>query len=239
MGAYLGNTEIGQMYLGGTEIAQAYLGSTKVWEAGSPEPPIPLPYDSAVEYLGYDGNQCIDTGITPNETIECEIVFAPTSANAASCGIFSARNTQNNSSPPHSAYALSIWNNGNRIALNDKDYDSGWKSGYIAYDVIKTASIKSRALYVDDTLVVNSTSTDSISFDVTYGLLKSKFLNGFDNRRGSSGKIYSAKIWKDGTLVRSFIPVRVEQVGYMYDTISGQLFGNAGTGTFVLGNDKN
>jgi len=41
MGAYLGNTEIGQMFLGGTEIAQAYLGSTKVYEAGSPPPPQP------------------------------------------------------------------------------------------------------------------------------------------------------------------------------------------------------
>lgn len=41
MGAYLGNTEIGQMYLGGTEIAQAYLGSTLVYDAGSPPPPQP------------------------------------------------------------------------------------------------------------------------------------------------------------------------------------------------------
>lgn len=32
------------------------------------------------------------------------------------------------------------------------------------------------------------------------------------------------------------ISVRVGQVGYMYDKVSGQLFGNAGTGTFVLGN---
>ena len=34
------------------------------------------------------------------------------------------------------------------------------------------------------------------------------------------------------------IPVRVGQVGYLYDKISGQLFGNQGTGDFVLGPDK-
>ena len=33
------------------------------------------------------------------------------------------------------------------------------------------------------------------------------------------------------------IPVRIGQVGYMYDKVSGQLFGNAGTGDFILGND--
>ena len=60
----------------------------------------------------------------------------------------------------------------------------------------------------------------------------------WDNRRGSSGKLYYCKIWKGGSLVRDYIPVRVGQVGYMYDKVSGQLFGNSGTGDFVLGPDK-
>ena len=33
------------------------------------------------------------------------------------------------------------------------------------------------------------------------------------------------------------IPVRVGQVGYMYDRVSKTLFGNAGTDSFVLGPD--
>ena len=33
------------------------------------------------------------------------------------------------------------------------------------------------------------------------------------------------------------IPVRIGTVGYMYDRVSGQLFGNMGTGDFVLGPD--
>jgi len=39
-------------------------------------------------------------------------------------------------------------------------------------------------------------------------------------------------------LVFDMIPVRVGTVGYMYDKVSGKLFGNAGTGDFVLGADK-
>lgn len=44
-------------------------------------------------------------------------------------------------------------------------------------------------------------------------------------------------IWVGGTLVRSYVPVRVGQTGYLFDRVSGQLFGNAGTGDFVLGPD--
>lgn len=31
------------------------------------------------------------------------------------------------------------------------------------------------------------------------------------------------------------IPVVKDNVGYMYDKVSGQLFGNAGTGSFIVG----
>jgi hypothetical protein len=55
-----------------------------------------------------------------------------------------------------------------------------------------------------------------------------------------SFKCYSFKIYDtDGTtLLRDFIPVRKNGVGYLYDRVSGELFGNAGTGDFVLGPDK-
>lgn len=52
-----------------------------------------------------------------------------------------------------------------------------------------------------------------------------------------TGKFYYAKIWDNGTLVRDYIPVRVGTTGYMYDKVSGQLFGNAGSGSFTYGND--
>lgn len=54
----------------------------------------------------------------------------------------------------------------------------------------------------------------------------------------TSAAVYSAQLIINNTLVRDFIPVRVGQVGYMYDKVSKQLFGNAGTGEFILGPDK-
>lgn len=50
-------------------------------------------------------------------------------------------------------------------------------------------------------------------------------------------QIGSCKLYCDDVLVRDLIPVRVGDVGYMYDKVSGQLFGNAGTGAFILGAD--
>jgi hypothetical protein len=51
-------------------------------------------------------------------------------------------------------------------------------------------------------------------------------------------RLYYFKIYSNNGLVRDLIPVRVGQVGYMYDKVSGQLFGNSGTGEFILGADK-
>ena len=59
--------------------------------------------------------------------------------------------------------------------------------------------------------------------------------------RVSSGtpevKVFSAKIYDGDILMRDYIPVRVGTTGYLYDKVSGQLFGNSGSGDFILGND--
>ena len=54
------------------------------------------------------------------------------------------------------------------------------------------------------------------------------WVNG--NKIGSSPSyaifVNSVKTWKSGTLQCDYIPVRKGSVGYMYDNVSGQLFGN-------------
>ena len=53
----------------------------------------------------------------------------------------------------------------------------------------------------------------------------------------SANRLYGAMFEKEGETIRNFIPVRKGDVGYMYDLVSGQLFGNSGTGNFILGPD--
>jgi len=50
-------------------------------------------------------------------------------------------------------------------------------------------------------------------------------------------RVHSFKIIDNGTTVRDYIPVRVGQVGYLYDKVSKKLFGNAGSGSFTIGSD--
>ena len=63
-------------------------------------------------------------------------------------------------------------------------------------------------------------------------------------RKASDGGVQSRpcrfksfKMWRNNVLLRDFIPVRIGQVGYMYDKVSNKFFGNVGTGSFTLGPD--
>ena len=48
---------------------------------------------------------------------------------------------------------------------------------------------------------------------------------------------HKVKITAGTTVLYNLVSVRKDGVGYMYDTISGELFGNDGTGSFTLGSD--
>jgi hypothetical protein len=50
-------------------------------------------------------------------------------------------------------------------------------------------------------------------------------------------KYYSFKITVGNNVVYDFIPVRKSGVGYMYDKIGGELYGNRGSGSFTYGSD--
>ena len=63
---------------------------------------------------------------------------------------------------------------------------------------------------------------------------------GYEPSYGTSNsRIYSCRIRVGGVIIRDYIPVRKGTVGYLYDRVTGELFGNAGTGDFALGPDKN
>ena len=58
------------------------------------------------------------------------------------------------------------------------------------------------------------------------------------NTRKLTINIYGFSIYNENDeLILDIIPVRKGATGYMYDKVSEQLFGNNGTGSFVLGPD--
>ena len=61
--------------------------------------------------------------------------------------------------------------------------------------------------------------------------------DNYTERASYNIKYDNFKFYFDDILECDYIPVRVGQVGYMYDKVSHQLFGNSGTGNFILGPD--
>lgn len=64
---------------------------------------------------------------------------------------------------------------------------------------------------------------------------------GIFAKSGSSprfvGKLFSFKMWKNGTLSRDMVPVRVGTTAYLYDKLNHKLY-STGAGTLALGPDK-
>lgn len=223
MGAYFGNTEIGQMFLGSIEIATAYLGSTKVYEAGTP--PTPLPYDAAVEYLQSSGNQYIETGIVP--TTSTGIRVDAMKLNTSDTYICGLRETSGNT----------------RWCIGNNGY---W--GYGSYGGQRTVPKDVQTTFELNYLTSGTFSVDGYGSTSTLPALKFTPTNNirlFGSAGVSAsyskwtGRIYGVKISQGSNVVMDLIPVRIGTTGYMYDRVGGQLFGNAGTGNFTLGNDIN
>lgn len=53
-----------------------------------------------------------------------------------------------------------------------------------------------------------------------------------------AARIYFMRFYVDTNDIYDLIPVRIKDVGYMYDKVSGQLFTNQGNGAFIIGPDK-
>lgn len=86
---------------------------------------------------------------------------------------------------------------------------------------------------IDGNTLVDTTDTWTLDPDTNLTI----FIRQYDSLIKGC-RFYYGKIWDSSyNLVRDFIPVRVGDIGYLYDQVSGQLFGNAGTGSFILGPD--
>lgn len=187
-----------------------------------------LPYDAEIEYLESTGTQWIDTGIIPDTAtgFEAQVVCN----NNNDTYLIGLRNDSGNT-----RWGVGHLNNG--FYWNYGSYqDSGRLTGL-------SADIKLNYLNDKKYIATNGNSTvnvslPSLSFVPAYNIRLFGSAGVVASYSKWSGKINYVKITQGNALVMDFIPVRVGNVGYMYDKITGQLFGNNGTGDFILGQDK-
>ena len=186
-----------------------------------------LPYDAEVEYLESTGTQYISTMLIPTRV---HVGLKPVGA----------------ATPYYDNAYFGINNNGSRTSglfsetkdtLKAVNYDRRIVEFPALWGVFHEVSFDRNTVSVDgvtQALIVVFKHPDPNV--ISFGLFD------FPQKATVStpkSAISYCKMWDgEDNLMADFIPVRVGDVGYMYDRISGQLFGNAGTGSFVIGPDK-
>lgn len=215
----VGGNEIGKIYVGSTEISRAYVGNSLVYDNSGSTPS--LPYDAKVEYLKSSGTQYIDTGINGRSVISLDITLSldasVTTSYECFFGLWPTTSSGNG--------MQLLWAAGSKLQKaegRNKFSVSGITTG--------------TALTIGEKYTFSVTQTATTSINNTFYVFARNYGN-VANTSTNKTLIYALKIYQGGVTVRDFIPVRVGQVGYMYDNVSGELFGNNGSGNFIYGND--
>ena len=186
-----------------------------------------LPYDAEVEYLESTGTQYISTMLIPTRV---HVGLKPIGP----------------ASPYYASAYFGVNNNGSRTTglvgetkdtLEAVDYNRNIVEFSALWGEFHSVCFDRDTVSVD-----GETKALVTDFSKTESGIKSFGLFDFPQRRTDSNPksaISYCKMWDiEDNLMADFIPVRVGDVGYMFDRVSGELLGNNGTGSFIVGPDK-
>ena len=204
----------------------------------------PLPYDAEVEYLESTGTQAIQTGYILFDNlnrIRCEFMTLNIPDTGTDAAPFATSINKIRCTYPTdysaSASTMNVWGTGGKW-LTIRGFD---RSAWHAWDSLTDDSSRHWELKFDGLNLYNGTypsgSTVKANAGIClfgYGTSATTFFAAGKYRIKSFSAYYGA-----GETPRlDMIPVRKDGVGYMYDRVSGELFGNDGTGAFIIGPDK-
>ena len=219
---------IGDVYVSSTKIAEAYVGNQLVYNSG----PKVLPYDAEVEWLGSSGTQYIQLPLdAPARTffmVEFDVLIETLNA--------SVQNSLFGGNPWRQCQVAYYSNSTDTITFASylgNNTTSGAvtiSKGNKTHVIFSTTQIHT---YTEDGDITNR----AVARNLAAALTGFRIFRGYRYTNEYPCIIYNFKITVGNNLVYNLIPVRKDGVGYMYDKISGELYGNAGTGNFLYGND--
>ena len=195
-------------------------------------------YTAQVEYLQSTGTQYINTGIIPDS--DTGIYLYVSSTNNTDSYIAGLRDTTGNT-----RWCVAHKSNGyyyGRGSYYGSDDINTTRNTYIYYNYknnkrFSTCGVTASVLNSATSTTFNLVLSDKLSF-TPQNEIRLFGSSGVDASYSKwSGKIYEVQITQGTEIIMDLIPVRVEQVGYMYDKISHKLFGNDGANSFTLGSD--
>ena len=176
-----------------------------------------------LEYIQCTGTQYIDTGFKPNQDTRVVFSFAPLADKEG--WYFGTR--QSAFSADRFSCLIAIGTSTIRTDFADVNLNTTFEpSGDTVIDKNK------------NTTLINGQSFTSASksFTSAYNLYLLCGNNGGAVFNNVSVRLYSCKIYDNGTLIRDYRPAKDESgVVCLYDMVNKQYVYNAGTGTFTAG----
>ncbi len=191
---------------------------------------LPKYYDSQIEYLESTGTQYIDTKYIPTgDDIKIEGKFylgSYTSIYGAWFAAYSGEDAE--------GYRIIRYENSNDTIC----YNCGAKTQVSGLARALTYTIYNYELTIDKLILNNDTIIhDRRELTNVKNTANLCLFARSDGERKVIGRHYYFKIYKNNILILDLIPVRIGNIGYMYDKISNKIFENQGTGDFILGPD--
>lgn len=223
------NNSIVDALVGSIPIKKVCVGNDVVWEKSSPV----LPYDAQVEWLGFTTSQYILSGLTGTQNYAIEIEFSPNSNNLVVFGSRYSATSRNFSimCGENVIYADFGNYNSTRCALNTTISDGHWYKVTMDKNKRKIEDLNTGDYSEQTTLYSTSFTTPQ---QLRIGGKASNFPSSYT---AFKGKIRKIKLYNNDTIIRDYISVRFNNVGYLWDKVTQELFGNDGSGSFTYGND--
>ena len=192
-------------------------------------------FDAEVEYIATDGVAYIDTNYKVSSSLKIDFNIYIQNHSGQNAWLFGSRK---DSSSERFAFFHYLTNNqcawyfGTKSkTLSNKHYDPGT---YNFNNLSEARTLK----------IGNDTySADSNTFSSNYTIFIFTLNNGGSPALSTiveGVRFITGKMYNGSTLVRDYIAVRKNGVGYLFDKVNKVLYGNANeTGAFTYGNDKN
>lgn len=176
-----------------------------------------------LEYIESSGTQYIDTGFVPNQDSEMELDFAVNAVDGTDNYLVGQRDTTTSKNFSFLVNAGGKFRFGYNTVVNDAGTADANRH---------TLKIEKNVLSMDGSEVVTATYAAFTG----YGNMWICGINQTAGARYGKMKVYSCKLYDNGTLVRDFVPCQSSAgaIG-LYDKVEGKFYANAGSGTFTAG----
>lgn len=181
-----------------------------------------------IDFIISNGQQVLDTGITPDDTTEVEYygkILNTSHTSIMGCGWFQPPIANQNRFHFYSDV------NADKYFYTGTD---GYPYGTFSTDTLSKYKMKKGGLYVNDVLKIRS--NNSIKNNLNIWIFNGN--NNGNKMTTTIGKFecFGIKIWKQGNLVRDMIPVLdVKQVPCMFDLVEKKFYYEKDGGSFEKG----